>query len=533
MKHFPWHIPAIALFFPIFLYVNNADQSQPEQGLLACALSLVAALLLWGLLRAILKERGKAEILTSGALIVFYGFGRLHGLLHGYLLPWDFDLMLPLLGRLPVLGFLVGLFVLLSLCAVLWIFMRFVSRDEKRLQATHLFLSIATVALLLMQPLTYFEWVSHAENLEKARLQIFPPLPTTATKIQPGTVLPDIYYIVPDGYARTDTLKKHYAFDNSSFTNALKERGFQVPETSEAAFYWTYLSIGSTLNMELVTSYTKVLGKDRKDRTLPYYLLQNNRLMGYLKAQGYAYYQTTSTWGATRSNPFADGILRCDRSGVFNEEYYRVLVETTLLRPFLGSVVSDLASCHLHNFTNLETFAGESLEKPRFVFAHFMPPHHPYLFDRDGNVLRFATVSNQFAFQEKLWDKTDAYVDQLIYVNKRLLEVVDKIRKNSKRPAIIVIASDHGTHMDFAFRGKKHALDRHQGRLANFIAVSSPDPSFQLPDPINMVNVFRVILDHHFGANLPPISAQSFYSSYGKPYKFTEVPMPSQQRKQP
>ncbi len=68
----------------------------------------------------------------------------------------------------------------------------------------------------------------------------------------------------------------------------------------------------------------------------------------------------------------------------------------------------DIASCHLQNFDALA--AQASAPGPKFVFAHFLLPHHPYLFDRDGNVLRHATISDQFEFQKRLWEDRAAYL---------------------------------------------------------------------------------------------------------------------------
>jgi hypothetical protein len=54
-------------------------------------------------------------------------------------------------------------------------------------------------------------------------------------QISPKTsqeTLPDIYYIIFDGYAREDILESIYHFDNSQFTEQLSERGFFVAQQS-------------------------------------------------------------------------------------------------------------------------------------------------------------------------------------------------------------------------------------------------------------------------------------------------------------
>ena len=108
-----------------------------------------------------------------------------------------------------------------------------------------------------------------------------------------------------------------------------------------------------------------------------------------------------STWGGTASNPFADEFLPC-HAGLFGNEYLRAVADASWLRALESKASLDIASCHLQNF---ETLAAQARAPgPKFVFAHFVPPHHPYLFDRDGTVLRRATISDQFEFQKRLWE---------------------------------------------------------------------------------------------------------------------------------
>ena len=47
-----------------------------------------------------------------------------------------------------------------------------------------------------------------------------------------GTPLPDVYYVILDGYTRGDVLGEVYRFDNEPFLSALEERGFVVARES-------------------------------------------------------------------------------------------------------------------------------------------------------------------------------------------------------------------------------------------------------------------------------------------------------------
>lgn len=523
MKEWPWHSLLWALFFPLFLFVHNLSESTYPQVLIASTVSLGLTAGVLALRLRVHKDRLRAGIETTSLVIFFYSFGRVHGAIHAHYLEQDFDYELPGLGPVPVYGLVIGSLVFLVLGGLGWLGVRWLIRSRARLGVAASLLQASAAALLLMQTFSFAKYQGDKERLEIERRKIFPALPTTR-KAPPPAELPDIYFLVPDGYARADWLREFYQFDNSAYVGALRERGFQVLEHSEAAYYWTFLSLASTLNMGSVNGFYDWADLAQENRSLPYYALRKNRILELIHSYGYEFHQTASTFEAARDNPFADRIWHCDRWEVFNQEYFRVLSETTLARPLFGLVFGDLANCHLNHFENVKRFAAEKAAAPRFLFAHFVLPHHPYLFDKDGNVLKLATVSNQFDFQAKLWGKSDAYVQQLQFVSKKLLEAVDAIRKNQTRPSVIVIASDHGSNVEFA---AADPLLTHQARLSNFVAVSSPDPSFRLPDPMNLADLFRYVLGHHLGADLPPLEVGSYHSYFYLPYIFSRVPMPS------
>lgn len=60
-------------------------------------------------------------------------------------------------------------------------------------------------------------------------------------------------------------------------------------------------------------------------------------------------------------------------------------------------------------------------ENPKFVFAHILKPHLPATFDQYGNYLDSGfDESHDPSIQ-------NAYIGQLIYVNKMVLNTVDSI----------------------------------------------------------------------------------------------------------
>jgi hypothetical protein len=329
---------------------------------------------------------------------------------------------------------------------------------------------------------------------------------------------PDIYFILLDGYARADMLAEHYGYDNGPFLRRLEQRGFQVADASQANYGWTFLSLASTLNMD----YLPELLGDRLDpasfdREFTYRLLRDNRAAAFLRERGYRYVHLQSTWGGTGSNPYADEFRNCG-GGLFRDDYLLAVAEVSWLRAFGSRASFDLASCHLRNF---DTLAGLAREPgPKFVLAHFVPPHHPYLFDRDGHVLRNANLSNQFEFQKKLWEDRQAYVDQLVFISRKVEEAIDRLIADSRRPPVILLLSDHGPNLRRGLRGTEFS----RLRLANLSAVRLPGaPADLLPEDVANVNLLRIVLGQLFEADLPPLPDRHFISEYLRPFDFSEV----------
>jgi hypothetical protein len=328
--------------------------------------------------------------------------------------------------------------------------------------------------------------------------------------------LPDIYYIILDGYARADVLEKYYGHDNSPFLDALRSRGFAINERGYANYYWTFLSLASSLNMGYVPEiFGGTPHPNSADQGFAFERIRNNAVAQTLRGEGYRFVQLQSTWGATLSNAHADTFVSCE-TGLLAIEFYRTLAEASWLRVFTGHASTTLADCHTRNFQSLADLAPEP--GPKFVLAHFVLPHYPYVFDRHGNVLRDSTIASDFDFQARLWEKRDSYLEQLLYVNDTVLATIARIQERSARPPVIVVQSDHGPQLGLP------ELEERRARLANLAAFHLPDaPSGLIPQGDSPVNFFRRILSFYLDAELPPLDNRHYYSSFHRPYVLEDV----------
>jgi hypothetical protein len=104
-----------------------------------------------------------------------------------------------------------------------------------------------------------------------------------------------------------------------------------------------------------------------------------------------------------------------------------------------------------------------------------------------------------------------------------VLDTIDTILKNSEKPVVIVLQSDHG---DEKF------LDRDapttQGvnvRSAILNAIYFSDPSYDSLYPtMTPVNTFRVVLNHWFGTEYPLVQDKVFFHEHSASTPINEKP---------
>ncbi len=336
-----------------------------------------------------------------------------------------------------------------------------------------------------------------------------------AASIDPND-LRDIYYIVLDTYPRSGSLE---SFDNSAFVAELEKRGFYVDPQARSNYTCTVHSIASATNM----SYFKgdnPCGTSQIDHATIYNVALSHDLGRILKSLGYNYVHVSSGWTMTATSRSADLIVdftpegrvewrhdeyeayfqwhRAFERGVSMSSQFMVnFGETTLLKALweFGDYDADPGNLYgpWHPYRAQDWLdymkEGNPSDAPRFLFAHLLKPHEPYSFDQDGNI----------AFGQGWTDEHDARVasafhGQVMWLNGRMLEVIDGILANSDRQPIIVITSDH-SRADWGFAtGDPTAI------LAAYLLPEGGEKAIY--PSITSVNVFRAILDYYFSLGL-------------------------------
>ena len=317
---------------------------------------------------------------------------------------------------------------------------------------------------------------------------------------------PDIYYIVVDGYARSDVLKEIYGFDNSRFTNYLIDRDFIIPKNNHSNYSTTTSSVGSTLNMQ----YIQTIMPDAEGLPfgwLMFPVIKNNQVKRQLEEAGYKSIAIAVDWELTNIDT-ADIYLKPLLIRANNFEIF--LYQSSPLKIFSSVVEKFLILRTYQSHRKSIDFTFESLlevpdiNNPKFVFAHITAPHPPFVYDKDGQPVQPSynfTIKDANEFPGTREQYISGYVDQLQYLNRQLEKVIDSILEKSVNPPIIVLLADHGSRMLTDFSSPENSCFRES--YSNFAAFYLPGQDVNVvPFDITPVNVFRLIFDQYFGTEM-------------------------------
>jgi hypothetical protein len=470
------------------------------------------------------RSRVVGALVATGLIVAFYAYGPINDAMVRLLVETEGEGLSGWLARTLVRHAVLTPILFVTCVSLAWVVARRVRANPARL-TNACNVAAAALAIMLLIRLGTVLWNDRA-------LVTAPHGPEIAGRqVSVLGYNPDIYYIILDGYARADILEQIYGFDNAPFIGDLERRGFVVSALSQTNYFWTFLSLASSLNFDYLQDIAAPILADPKaieERNgfgQVARLVQDNRAAHFLRARGYRFVHLRSSSPETVRNPYADEEVACSHR-MFDDEYFRALAEASWAKTLESAASTDLAECHQLRLKAL----GDQAHRPgpKFVFAHFLPPHHPYLFDHAGNVLRHVTISNQWDFQARLWEDKAAYVEQLRYVNRTVIEVIDRIRAESARPPVIIVQSDHGPNLHDGLSFEEHVAVR----LANFAAYFFPDAAAQpIPRDCAPVNQFRYLFNHYFDAGLPILPNRSFYSDFRTPLQMREVSFrPSRER---
>ncbi len=498
---YPWFVGIIPI---IHLYSNNLGLVIDQEVILCLILALLGTTIAFFAINQFVEDRHRTGFILAVSSIAF-----------------------SLSGHVYVLVFIpksLGIWTLMVLSALICVF--FLSRRiRSNLAFRHMtpVFNLVMFSLLALQAVTLvvrLVEISRYVGVSEAYAEKY-QVPIVTDKLDDSPERPDIYYLIPDSYPSDIWLERALNYDNSEFTNALKDRGFVIADQAQANYGITFLSIASTLNMQYYPSNQSPFGD------LVYLRLEiaNSLVARELLQRGYTYIQFLSGFWVPSSladinrdftsrgpvdvivskQDLAEAVYRGDVDGNFQyaeiDRSYRdpfipLYIDTTILR---------LARSRLDKILNHDDGAPLPKWGPRrflattdavkeiaampeatFTLIHFIKPHLPTVFDKDGN------------FVDRNYTPTrEEFLGEFRFVNSRFLRMIDDILENSVHPPIIIFQTDHGLPYIDAMVP--------DGRLAHFGAYAAYHlpvaHSIDLPEDHTLINTFPLILNEVLGTN--------------------------------
>jgi hypothetical protein len=442
-------------------------------------LLLSSVLLLIGML--IFRSVGKGGIWSFGLLIVFYFFGAAH----------DF------LKELRISPFFVSYSFILPLLLILLILFTAIIKRKNKFKKTVFFLNLLFAIFVLIELASLF--TSIITNKE-SRLRLSgsnKPAITEVNQIKERSK-PDIFFIVFDEYASSESLKKYSNFDNTSLDSDLLYKGFYIATRSKSNYNATSPSIAATLNMNY---HSQPLEGKTHDADL---ILRSCKEIKFSLVP-----ELLHKTGYRIKNL---GLFDLESQPVLTSNFFGSYTQNLInLQTLWGRIGRDIwwnIEVRLHknaerksiekeverNIINFKETINELKtmeDTPKFIYSHIMMPHSPFFFNKDGTPLK-----NAFYKFDPL--KIDTlYLNQLIYTNTWIRKLIENIPLNRKRPVVVIIQGDHG------FRSNLPVFTRER-QFMNLTAFYFDDKDYTLLyDSISPINTFRIIFNKYFHANLP------------------------------
>lgn len=485
LNRVPVHPVLFAAYAVLFLYSVNLSLVLPIDAAAPLARAVIGALIAWAIASLLFRDLRRGAVVATALVVAYFGYGHVAGLIG--------DLQVGDAAQLA------------AWAALLIVAVVYAATARGSLPRTTGALNVIAGVLVVI---TLVSIVPYELRRADRAASASPGDAVSDVVLNPG-VTPDkrdIYFLIFDRYGSADAIQRRFGIEGNELYGWLRDQGFQVPERSHANYRATDFSLAATLNMQFLDNLTETIGRTSGDRTPAHEMLQHNAVGRFLKSQGYRYYQLGSWFETTRTIAIADENLSL---GV-TSEFENVLDDTTVVpavkrvlgvtsaEPTFRDRVRDGTLYQLRQLHRLATAPG-----PKFVFAHILVPHEPYVFHADGTVVTAA--------EEKATDERELYLNHLAFANAQIKDLVKTLLSGPEetRP-IVIIEGDEGPLACQNVDCVGTSPDYFRIRLGNLVAMYLPGVDVTLPETFTSVNTFRTVFREYFGADLPPLPDRSY-----------------------
>ena len=412
--------PVLAAIYPVlFLYQVNYQEVSFGIFLSVAAVTFCTALIVYAIVIVLSRKMSLTATTMYFIIVAFYSYGILYDSIDSSSFQGLFSSQI-FWVTLYLLGCTLFLFKTRKLKSTEWI------------NGIVSFLAVFVCILYIMNLslLLYKVFQKEDKNMVGESTKTIEPVNsgnTTNSK-------PDIYYIVLDEFASSQTISDFYGYNNKAFEDTLTKNGFFISHTSTSNYDTTEFALASVLNMEKVD--------DTHGSKVAYDLISKNRVSAFLKEMGYTYIHIGSALEVNKLQvKQADYYYNYFKTKWFytDDDLTSKLIDMSIIRPLFYTANWTRIQQESVYFAFDKLRQSEETAEPKFVFAHILCPHHPFVFDREGKPLKILDKKN--------WQDKSLYLGQYIYVTKLVGNFVEELIKkehNVSNKPVVIIQSDHG-----------------------------------------------------------------------------------------
>jgi len=488
--------PFIFSLLPITLiFIDNLTEIPLDDLFEPLLLSVTFAIIPWLVIMRFVGEK-KSGLIISLIVILLIIFAHIRG----FLIYNDVEEIRFIAKNL----ILIPIFMSFAFFGIVYIIRKKISPDITSIANV---VSIAIISVMFMQAAFFYTNNIYSFEIAEESLNV-PVLHASDTAEKP-----DVYFLVLDAYSGDIILKNDFGYDNSEFNKQLKNRGFFVQERSFSNYPNTELSMPSIMNMAYLDSLSEILGENSTAKSLTRQIWNENKAMQVFKANEYDILTFHGRLG-TASNMVTDRFctsafdVNPELLGVFINMYFPI---SSIRTQLLDDKHYDIIKCVFSTVINFD----KNTENPLYMHIHVRFPHQPFVFDSDGNKVQDPISVARFDNELK-----DAYLGQLIFANKKTIELVDSIQ-NRDPESVIIIMSDHGSRLGVNWN-EPTETDYYRA-LNNISAFYFPGKENYFPMDIAAVNTFRIFFNLYFETDYEILEDRQIWYAPSKPFYHIDI----------
>ena len=469
--------PLIFFMFPIVFLFSNNTYVNIDSLLQLSLIFLLIVFSLWLIIGYLLKNKIKSSLIISFWAGLFFSYGHVRTSLSSFLA----------IDNNTIFGI-----IILLIYIILWItFPIFIIKTKRTLDNITKIITFASLVVILLPFVSIVQYEILDESNYSLELDLKDKHTPLTSDISTYSYSPDIYYIILDAYAGSESLEALWHFNNSDFENFLIDHDFYIAQDSYSNYDRTFQSVPSTLSMTYVHNDVKTSNDTYPVRKVSeissvYPVFEN------FKSKDYTTYSIEIGYYWDYNNPQNVDYVLCPAKNIFDSDSVLSIFRNSMLihRIFNLLIAEHLRDSTLCVFTELQKLKYTN-DSPKFVFAHVLAPHAPYVFNSTGG------YPSPFIFHlgDGATYRNVLYTDQLQFVNFKMKSVITELL-DTENPPVIIIQSDHGKRAgsvqdDLSTYSLKH--------LNNFKAYYFPDKGrnieFETSSPVNS---FRILFNIYF-----------------------------------